>query len=294
MRPPARPRSLSPDEIADAFRAACRAELAALKPGNVHTHAGGHGMDIAHFEAAAMAAAPFIAAQELRLGARVLGAVEASMDAAGCNTNLGIILLSTPLAIAAGIDRRASLRERVAEVLAGLDARDAEDVFAAIRRANPGGLGHSDEADVATAPTLPLIDAMRLAASRDRIAAAYTNDFRDLFEDHLRVLAEARAAVAATPGASDDDAVATLHMSLLARFIDSHIRRKHGNETAAHVLGLARAARPFWHPCVTPASHGELLRLDHLLKSSGWNPGTTADFVVATLLAADLEQRARY
>ena len=43
---------------AELFLAACRAELDALKPGNVHVHAGGHGMEVAQFEAAPPAAAP--------------------------------------------------------------------------------------------------------------------------------------------------------------------------------------------------------------------------------------------
>ena len=42
--------------IAQDFLAACRAELASLKPGNVHTFSDGHRMDVAMFEASAVAA----------------------------------------------------------------------------------------------------------------------------------------------------------------------------------------------------------------------------------------------
>ena len=287
-----RVRTLPAPEIAAAFLAACRAELDALKPGNVHIHAAGHGMEIAHFIAAAEASAPFVADAGLKPGQRIQRAVEASMRAAGCNTNLGILLLSVPLAAAAGLDRpEAPLRSRLGEVLARLDDQDAADVYAAIRAANPGGLGRSDEADVAAPPTVTLLEAMRLAAARDRIAAAYGNGFGDIFDDHLPVLTAARAVAGKTPGAGEAAAIATLHMSLLARYPDSHIRRKLGFEVAAHVQALARAARPAWHPIATAAGHDELMRLDSTLKSHAWNPGTTADFVVATLLAADLEQR---
>lgn len=283
-------RRATPERARDAFLAACRAEIAALKPGNVHVHAAGHGMEVTQFLAAAEAAAPFVADLSLKPGRRIHDAVSASMAAAGCNTNLGILLLSVPLAAAAMLASSAPLQARVAQVLAKLDADDAHHVYAAIRLANPGGLGSSETADVNEAPTLSLIEAMRLAAPRDRIAAAYANGFRDIFEDHLGVLAAARALVASTPGATDADAVTALHMSLLARYPDSHIRRKYGFETAAHVQALAKAARPSWHPLSTPESRPVLLRLDTLLKANGWNPGTTADFVVATLLAADLEQ----
>ena len=50
-------------DITDAFIAACRAELEALKPGNVHVHGEGHGMTVGDFEASAAAAAPHIAAR---------------------------------------------------------------------------------------------------------------------------------------------------------------------------------------------------------------------------------------
>jgi len=93
--------SLSPADVAAAFVAACRAELTALKPGNVHVHSAGHGMDAARFEASAEAAAPFVADPASRVGARVRRAVEATFGAAGLNTNLGILLLCAPLAAAA-------------------------------------------------------------------------------------------------------------------------------------------------------------------------------------------------
>ena len=57
-------------DIAAAFLAACAAELAALKPGNVHVHAAGHGMTVEDF-AAAPAAAPAIAAAGAPVGERV-------------------------------------------------------------------------------------------------------------------------------------------------------------------------------------------------------------------------------
>ncbi|MFV0367167.1 MAG: triphosphoribosyl-dephospho-CoA synthase, partial [Hyphomicrobiaceae bacterium] len=111
----------APEEISVAFRDACLAELSALKPGNVHVHAAGHDMDVQHFKTAAQAAAPFIANLDLSLGERIEAAVAASMEAAGCNTNLGIILLCAPLAAAALRNDPAPLRKRLERVLAELD-----------------------------------------------------------------------------------------------------------------------------------------------------------------------------
>lgn len=274
---------LSAAQICDLFLAACRAELDALKPGNVHVHAAGHGMQVAQFEASAAAAAPFIAAAGVGVGARILGAVEASFAAAGCNTNLGIVLLCAPLAAAAEMPEGASLRERLRVVLNGFDDNDAAAVYAAIRIANPGGLGSVPEQDVAAAPTAGLLEAMGLAAGRDRIAAAYVTDYADIFEFGLKVLANAKAH-------TDDQmlAVTTLHMAYLAYFPDSHIARKHGAAMAARVLEEAHALAPAWQPAARPNTLAKLLDFDAELKRLNVNRGTTADLVVGTLFAASI------
>ena len=103
------------------------------------------------FEASAVAAAPFLAAAGEKVGVRILRAVEASFAAAGCNTNLGILLLCAPLAAAAETPLQGPLRDRLRVVLNSFDDEDAAAVFAAIRTANPGGLGSVPEQDVADA-----------------------------------------------------------------------------------------------------------------------------------------------
>ena len=274
---------LSAADISELFLAACRAELAALKPGNVHVHAGGHGMEVAQFEASAVASAPFIAAAGVGVGARILGAVEASFAAAGCNTNLGILLLCAPLAAAAEMPGHATLRDRLRVVLNGFDDSDAASVFAAIRLANPGGLGAVPEQDVAAAPTVGLFEAMALGAARDRIAAAYVTDYADIFEFGVNVLASAMA--------HTDDlrlAVTTLHMAYLAYFPDSHITRKQGAEMAERVRGQAYALAPAWQPVAQRNTLPKLLEFDAELKRRNVNPGTTADLVVGTLFAASM------
>lgn len=74
--------------IATAFIAACADEIAALKPGNVHVHAAGHGMSAADFTRSAAEAAPALSARGAPLGRRILEAVAATRRAVGQNTNL--------------------------------------------------------------------------------------------------------------------------------------------------------------------------------------------------------------
>lgn len=279
---------LVPDEIRALFIGACETELQALKPGNVHIHSSGHGMEVSHFKAGAEAAAPWIAAPSDCVGTRILRAVEASLTAAGCNTNLGIILLTAPLAAAAEMDTDDDLRVRLRQVLSALDETDAAAVYEAIRRANPGGLGSAPEGDVASPPASGLLEAMALAADRDRIALAYTTDFEDIFAFGLPIL---KHALYQTDLISP--AVTTLHMAYLSEFPDSHIARKFSTEAAVAVQHEARSLKPFWEHPVGSAALEALHRFDTELKQRNINPGTTADFVVATLFAASICGRSR-
>lgn len=277
--------ALNPEQISSAFLAACRAELDALKPGNVHRHSAGHGMNVAHFERAAEAAAGPIADPSLSVGKRILRATEASVAATGLNTNLGIVLLCAPLAQAASETTFAiGLRRRLDMILAALDEQDATDAFAAIRIANPAGLGQVDEGDVRDNPDrLTLIKAMYLAAERDRIANAYVTAYSDIFDFALPVFQDARRV------AIDSDlAVTTLHMSLLAEFPDTHISRKYGAAAAEEIREEARALKAYWSPVASAKSMAPLIEFDAKMKTKGRNPGTTADFVVATLFVAGL------
>ncbi len=272
--------------IADAFREACLAELRALKPGNVHIFADGHGMTVAEFEASARAAAPAIAAPGLRVGQRIRRAVEATHAAVPLNTNLGIVLLAAPLVAAAWRPERGSLRARVAAVLDALDRADCEEAYAANRLAAPGGLGRSPVEDVSAPPSVTLKAAMVLAGERDRIARQYATAFADIFEIGLPRLEEALA-----EGMVPDEAVAAVHLRFMAAFPDTHIQRKFGAATAEAVRGEADLLDRDWlwrGPWVE--RRRRLLAFDTKLKSRALNPGAGADLTVASLLARRLDQ----
>jgi triphosphoribosyl-dephospho-CoA synthase len=272
--------------VAQAFHDACLAELEALKPGNVHRFADGHRMTIADFEKSAAAAAPVMGAETLAVGERILKAVEATAKAVGQNTNLGIVLLSAPLATAA-LDRHGGdLRSRVLSVLEALSVKDAKDAYEAIRKAAPGGLGAVPDHDVAAEPRVSLLEAMRAAESRDRIAFNYANGFADIFGLGLPWLAQARERWGPSPF------VATrVYLGFLAHVPDTLIERKFGADVAASVLEEARPLEAGLMECSLPEDlTGPLMAFDTALKERGLNPGTSADLTVATLFAASLEE----
>ena len=265
--------------IAAAFRAACATELAALKPGNVHVHAPGHGMTAADFLRSAEAAAPPLCRAGASLGARVLAAVTATRAAVGQNTNLGILLLCAPLAMAA--EAGGALRAVLPAVLAQADTADAEAVFRAIVRASPGGLGDAPQHDVRRPATVPLHAAMAAAADRDAIARQYVSGFADVFDVGVGAFAGACARGRTAPWA----AVAA-YLAFLAAFPDSHVQRKHGTAIAVR---LQTQAAP-WPRRLAEADDpamlmSDLLAWDAHLKRHGINPGTSADLTVASIFA---------
>jgi len=265
--------------LSQAYRDACRLELRALKPGNVHVHADGHGMSVADFEKSAVVSAPALVEPGARVGQRILAAVAATHSAVGCNTNLGIVLLAAPL-IAAAERAEGGLRAALCETLATLSLGDAVAAYAAIRLAAPAGLGRVAEQDAAAAPTVDLRQAMALAADRDRIAGQYASDYADVFAVGLERLAAERRR-----GTAPEWAASHVYMDFLAAFPDSHIARKHGLATAEAVRAEAAAL-------VRIPSHRRRTRLitfDRELKERGLNPGTSADLTVASLLAATCE-----
>ncbi len=267
-------------DIAEAFIASCRDEILALKPGNVHVFAEGHGMTVEHFLASAAAAAPCLARQSHTVGRRIRDAVEASFAAVGMNTNLGILLLCAPLAAAAerGIP---DLRMALAEILGRLTRADAEDTFRAIARASPGGLGDAAQHDVHAPATVTLREAMAEAALRDRIAFQYVSNFEDVFMTGLSALKKAR-----DRGWSAPWTTVTTYLAFLAKFPDTHIMRKFGLEAAEAVRMEAFDAFARFEARPRPEeSFDDLMAFDTRLKAQGRNPGTNADLTVGTLFA---------
>ncbi len=264
-------------QIEAAFIAACRDELAAPKPGNVHVFADGHRMTAADFERSAIAAAGPLTTSG-PVGERILGAVEATSEAVGANTNLGIVLLCAPLAAAAKTAPQ-DLRSALSDVLARLNVEDARHAFRAIVRAAPAGLGHTDRNDVFAPATVTLRAAMADAAPRDRVAKQYVSDFADIFEIGEPILNAALSA-------SSDRRMATLqvYLGFLAAFPDSHIVRKRGAAIAEEVRANASMLRARMTGNIDDLLP-ELMEWDTALKTAEINPGTSADLTVATLFA---------
>lgn len=271
--------------LASAFKNACLAELEALKPGNVHVFADGHGMVVQDFVRSAEAASLEIARPNLSVGQRIHAAIEATWQAVGCNTNLGIVLLAAPMLQAAYDYSGRPFSERLEQVLRDLTIDDAAMAYQAILRASPAGLGASERHDVHQLPVVTLLEAMAEAAFRDRVAYQYVHQYADvrrgveIFHEAYRRWGWAGWATTA------------VYLEFLATVDDTHIFRKFGKDTAARVRAEAAHHRDQLFLQENPKKYQRpLLDFDRDLKARRLNPGTSADLTVASLLWVELEK----
>jgi triphosphoribosyl-dephospho-CoA synthase len=263
---------------------ACLLEATAAKPGNVHRGSDFDDLTYLDFAVSAVVIGPVIEAgtatpNPQRLGSLVLSAVEATRRAVATNTNLGTVLLLAPLAL---VPRQEPLASGVQRVLKNLNADDARDVYAAIRLAQPGGLGKVQEADVQAEPPDDLLAAMQLAADRDLVARQYVNNFAEVLGNAVPWLQEGLS-----EGWPLGEVIIQVHLRMLSQYPDSLIARKCGSgiasETAAHAATVLAAGRPGdenYHAALTDLDFW--LRADHHRR----NPGTTADLIAAGLFVA--------
>jgi triphosphoribosyl-dephospho-CoA synthase len=284
------------DTVAIAGRAqfACVLEASAPKPGNVSPGRPFADVRYEDFVVSAEAIArPLEGAGRRPLGETILMAVEATAARTHANTNLGIVLLLAPLARAAirlldtptpseRGDRLRSLRAEVGRVLKDTNVEDAKRAYRAIRLAHPGGLGSSEDQDVATEPTVTLLEAMRLAADRDGVAREWATTFETTFERGVPALFNARAA-----GLALSDAIVETSLTLLAARPDTHIVRRGGDALAHRASRLAADALAAGG-ARSEAGRQRIEAMDAALRDPRnlANPGTTADLTAATLFAA--------
>jgi triphosphoribosyl-dephospho-CoA synthase len=276
---------VTPAEAGEAAQLACLLEASAPKPGNVSPGRPFHDTSYEDFLASAVAIGPAMAdAGTVPLGTTIRAAVSATRRLTRANTNLGIVLLIAPLCRAA---QRAGgeFRARLREVLAETTVADAVSVYEAIRLAAPTGLGAAQVQDVATVPTIPLRDAMALAADRDSIAREYVTDFAITFE-----LGAPGLRGALTAGLTWTQAVVETYLDLLSAVPDSHVARKLGSAAAETIMRRAREVRPAGG-ARSPAGRLALAAFDAQLRDdrNTRNPGTTADLTAAALCLVILE-----
>jgi triphosphoribosyl-dephospho-CoA synthase len=269
---------LSGDLLEHQVQLACLLEVSAAKPGNISPAHDFSDTTYVDMVRSALVLGPVFArrrARERGVGELIADGVWATGRVAPANTNLGIVLLFAPLVRAeATRGEHEGLRSAIERTLARLDVDDAAAAFEAIIEAGPGGLGEAPEHDVRAPARVSLREAMAAAADRDRIASEYATGYSIVFDAGLPLLDDALRV-----GLPTLEAIVSLHVGLLATYPDTLIERKAGAAAARAVSEAAREVR---------AGTRTLEDFDSFLRGEDnrLNPGTTADLVAATLLAA--------
>lgn len=266
---------------------ACLLEVTAPKPGNVHRGCDFEDMTFVDFVVTATAIGPVMqAACDQGVGMTVLRAIQATRQRVSVNTNLGSVLLLSPLAC---VPADQPLESGVSQVLARLTADDARYVYQAICLAQPGGLGKAEQMDVADPPPADLLAAMQAAAAHDLVARQYVQGFEQVFQVAVPSLVRG-----AESGWRLTDAIIHTQMRLMRDYPDSLIARKSGLDVARRSAELAARVLDAGQPG-DPAYHRELSDLDFWLRADAnrRNPGTTADLLAAALFVILRENRIR-
>ena len=291
---------------------ACLLEVSATpKPGNVHRFRDFEDVRYEDFLASSVAFGPFIEElamkglllkqekinwEQLGLGATIKETIKSStLFRSNSNTNLGIILLLSPLCVAAGmcIDKDESicnlkdLQTNVIKVMKNTTIEDSIHVSQGIVLAQPGGLGEVEKFDV-NDPTLNeelrennvnLLALMENCKDRDNICFELTNGYPITFDLGLATLNRSLII-----GKNINLAIIDTYLAILSEYPDTLISRKFGAVKAQEIALRAKSIIKLGG-ALTIDGRRELEEFDIELREEEEkiNPGTTADLIASTI-----------
>jgi len=298
------------DEISTALQLALLLEVSAYpKPGNVHRTRDFETTRFEHFLASSAALGPhfrlaalrahMVAVQssgsvELAIGERIKRAVESCSEwQSGGNTSLGAILLLIPIAYAAGMVPLQStlstqdIRKNLKRVVGGTTSDDAVNLYRAIARVSPGGMGKVPELDVNDANSiarirkqnLTLTDIFGISSTYDTISSEWVKNFPVTFDIGLPFLVRELHAT------SDiNTAVVDTYLRILSQVPDTLVARKLGIGKAKEISLQARRVLKAGG-MKTAGGRKAVKRMDTALQRSDHhcNPGTTADLTASAM-----------
>ncbi len=285
--------------------------LAAPKPGLVDRYSDLRELTVFRMSASAVAAyrwflrAAIMGARRSRnaVGRCVLGAVDDALSSQrGGNTHLGALLLLVPLCVAAGRLLRSrdglsaeKLRVQAIEVVRAAGPGDAVDVFKAIKKARPGGLGKVAYLDVNDPETyeeirrkrIGLREAFSAYKGRDLVADELVDGYPLTFEVCVPVMRRSLRS-----GRTIDVSVVNGLLSIMAARPDTHVVRRNGPHVARYVSDLARRALGLGG-LASPSGRRFLERMDSYMRERDVRPGSSADVVDAALMVLLLTEGVR-
>ncbi|KZX13516.1 triphosphoribosyl-dephospho-CoA synthase [Methanobrevibacter filiformis] len=318
---------MNPEEIAKIAQIASVLEVSGYpKPGNVHRNRDFHDMVFEDFLISGIVIGDIIkeAASHMRsignsmdfresnIGEYIHKAVMETDRWVANNTNLGIIMLLTPIAMSAAIsDNLNELRENIHNVIKYSTVSDAINLYLAISIADAGGMGDQKDLDVNSNDSiielehenLNIFDVLNISSSWDSLAKELTTKMPITFEIGFPIFSNLRKTF------SINTSTVVTFLTILSNVPDTLISRKYGNEKAKKVSDMAKTLLNYLGPVDSNDSlsseHGlaankiaigfdekifkeKLYEFDNYLFENKLNPGTTADLTASSIMVSYL------
>ena len=288
---------MKPQEIVKMAQIASALEVSGYpKPGNVHRTRDYDDMVFEDFVISGIVigdtireACTDVDVENPKLGKYILQAVEETDRWIKNNTNLGIVMMITPIAVAAAIsDSFDEVRENVKLLMGNTSVDDACDLYDAINIADAGGMGEQDEYDVASESAKQelrdnnqtMYDVLKISAPWDMLAREMTSDMPAVFEIGYPTYHELKGEK------SQNDACVLTFLTILSQVPDTLISRKYGSEEA---LKISMMTRDILNLRDAPDFKDALREFDDYLFNNKYNPGTTADLTAASIFVSYLK-----
>ena len=223
------------------------------------------------------------------LGKYILDAVAETDRWIKNNTNLGIMMMTIPIAVAAAISEDFDdIRPNVVKLMANTSVDDACDLYDAINIADAGGMGDQDEYDVASENAKQelrdnnqtMYDVLKISAPWDMLAREMTSDMPAVFEIGYPAYHELKEEE------SLNDACILTFLTILSQVPDTLISRKYGNDEA---LKISMMTRDLLKLKDSSEFNERLSEFDDYLFKNHYNPGTTADLTAASIFVSNLK-----
>ena len=230
-----------------------------------------------------------ISFKEANLGKYILQAVKETDKWVANNTNLGIIMLITPIAMSAAISNNLDeLKENINNLIFFSTVIDAIALYEAISIADAGGMGEQAEFDVKSNDSigelieknLNIFDVLNISSSWDSLAMELTNKMPVTFDIGFPIFSKLRKE------SSINRATIITFLTILSKVPDTLISRKYGFEKANEVSNLAENLLTFKNNIFE--FNNKIQEFDNYLFENKLNPGTTADLTASSIMISYL------
>ncbi|MEG3224925.1 MAG: ATP--dephospho-CoA triphosphoribosyl transferase CitG [Methanobacteriales archaeon Met13] len=212
------------------------------------------------------------------------------------NTNLGIIMLFTPLSAAAGMSSDLeSVRYHTGNIMQATTSQDAVNLYQAINLANAGGMGDQDQLDVSNADAaqelidndVSMFQVLEMSAGWDMLAYELTQDLPVTFDTGYPVFKGLKTTEGINP------ATVQTFLTILSQYPDTLISRKYDQQKAEKVSADAKSILNVGG-ILTRKGRKKIQEFDQELLSGKLNPGTTADLTASSIMTSYLADYDHY